>query len=113
MLRISKLNRPDAVTLQLEGKVVRDWTSEVRRIWLGISGGTKVIVDLTEVWFVDEHGRELLEQMYAGGAKLVGSGPMIAALIEEIQSERPAAKQGRLQQAQLFLSGLLLALAKI
>src|SRR5262249_49831531 len=41
---------------------------------------------LFNVSFVDEMGRRLLEDMHLAGASLRGSGPMISALIEEIEN---------------------------
>jgi hypothetical protein len=41
--------------------------------------------DLVNVTFVDDDGALLLAQMRRDGAKLIGSGLLIAALIEEIE----------------------------
>jgi len=43
-----------------------------------------VVVDLFGVSFVDDPGRELLVRMHSTGAKLIGTGPVTSALIEEI-----------------------------
>jgi hypothetical protein len=45
-------------------------------------------VDLFDVSFVDELGWQLLVEMRHDGATLQGSGPMISALIEEIEHNR-------------------------
>src|SRR5215471_13905578 len=88
MLRISVFNEPSSITLKAEGKIIQEWVAELRKTWLGLTqegGGKKKIIDLYDVSFVDELGRQLLMEMHAAGARLVGSGPMISGLIEEIQ----------------------------
>src|SRR5215813_3880087 len=93
MLRISVLNEPFSITLKAEGKIIQDWVAELRNAWLDIqeqAGTRKRIVDLFNVSFVDAAGRELLVEMHASGGKLRGAGPMISALIQEIEGlERP------------------------
>ena len=56
----------------------------VRGATAGIPGKRQAFVELA-VEFVDDQGMELLAQMNHAGAELVGSGPMISALIEEIE----------------------------
>jgi outer membrane protein TolC/anti-anti-sigma regulatory factor len=93
MLRISIFNEPYSITVKAEGKIIQDWADELRKTWVAISGeagNRKKIIDLFNVSFVDEMGRQLLMEMHAAGAKLLGSGPMISGLIEEIkQAGRP------------------------
>src|SRR5262249_53977257 len=89
MLRISVLDEPYSVTLKAEGKIIQEWVTELRKTWVTLcneAGNRKKIVDLFNVSFVDEMGRRLLEDMHLAGASLRGSGPMISALIEEIEN---------------------------
>ena len=46
----------------------------------------RVSVDLTDVTFVGEEGKKLLEAMYGEGAKLKASGCATRRLVEEIES---------------------------
>ena len=88
MLRISVLNDLQATRLKLEGKLAHQWVGEARQAWVAtraLSGEKKVVVDLYAVSYVDECGSWLLAEMHRTGAELVGSGPMISALIEDIQ----------------------------
>jgi anti-anti-sigma regulatory factor len=88
MLRISVQNGPLTTRFKLEGKLAHEWVSEAAKAWsalTAINGQKKVIVDLFDVEFVDDLGTQLLAQMNHAGAELVGSGPMISALIEEIE----------------------------
>jgi len=87
MLRISVLNDPGATRFKLEGKLAHEWVAEAENAWAAlsnISANNPVIVDLNNVSFVDDPGRDLLVRFHHAGAKLVGSGPLIGALIEEI-----------------------------
>ena len=114
MLRINVIDEPHSTTVIAEGKLVGEWVAEARRLWMTValkSGVRKKIVDLYGVTFVDESGRGLLSEMHADGAKLVGSGPMISALIEDIQGPESRPKPRRTGKALLFFFGLLLLLA--
>ena len=90
MLRISVQNGPLTTRFKLEGKLAHEWVTEAEKAWVAltaINGTKKVIVDLFDVEFVDDMGKHLLAQMNHTGADLVGSGPMISALIEEIEGD--------------------------
>lgn len=87
MLRISVVNEPGVTRFKLEGKLAHEWVGEAEALWTSLeSATTKVVVDLFDVSFVDDLGAQLLTHMQRNGAKLLGSGPMISALIEEIES---------------------------
>jgi anti-anti-sigma regulatory factor len=89
MLRISVLNGPGATRLKLEGKLAHEWVREAEKAWAalpGLNGNTEIIVDLRDVSFVDDLGHELLAAMRHAGAELVGSGLLMAPLIEEIEA---------------------------
>jgi hypothetical protein len=87
MLRISVLNDPSVTRFKLEGKLAHEWVAVAEKAWntlLNISPRSPVVVDLNSVSFVDDPGRDLLAQFHSAGATLVGTGPLIGALIEEI-----------------------------
>ena len=88
MLRISVLNDPNVTRFKLEGKLAHEWVAVAEKAWntlLNISPRGPLVVDLNSVSFVDDPGRDLLVQFHSAGAKLVGTGPSIGALIEEIR----------------------------
>ena len=93
MLRITVLNEARGATFKMEGKLTHEWVVEAEKAWAAFSSipqPGRVVVDLCGVSFVDDPGRELLARMHSTGAKLIGSGPMTSALIEEIcGGERP------------------------
>ena len=97
MLRISVLKGSQSARLKLEGKLAHEWVAEAQKAWaalIDMAGQNKVVVDLADVSFVDDHGKELLTLIHRAGSELVGTGPMVTALIEEIQREHSnAARQ--------------------
>ncbi len=105
MLRIRTIDEPRTVRLKLEGKVIREWIPEARRVWMEVSNGKEMVIDLLDVTFVDDWGRKLLTEMHASGACLVGCGPMIGGLLEEIQREKPSSESSRFWKMLLFLIG--------
>jgi anti-anti-sigma regulatory factor len=89
MLRITVLNDPEAMRLKLEGKLAHEWVREAELAWVALGamkGNKKLIIDLLDVSFVDDFGQKLLAEMHGANAKLVGSGPLISALIATIQN---------------------------
>jgi anti-anti-sigma regulatory factor len=101
MLRISVQNDPETTRLKLEGKLAHEWVYEAEKAWtalLAIEQKAKVIVDLQSVSFVDDPGCQLLAEMRHAGAELVGSGPLMAAVIEEIEGAEVARSERRAEQ---------------
>ena len=89
MLRITVVDGPHSTRLKLEGKLAHEWVAEMETVWtvlVGTSKKKRVIVDLVDVSFVDDSGKELLSRIRESGGELAGSGPMMVALIEEIQA---------------------------
>jgi len=95
MLRISVLNAPGMTRLKLEGKLAHEWVEEAANVWSALLAAGKnlvFVVDLLNVSFVDDAGQQLLTDMRRAGAELVGCGPLITALIEEIEESEAAKK---------------------
>ena len=86
MLRITSEENAEAVRLKLEGRLKGAWVPEMERCWRDAhSNGTKaLIVDLTDVEFVDTAGRYLLALMHAHGAKFIAVTPLMNELVAEI-----------------------------
>ena len=93
MLRVTVLNDARGAIFKMEGKLTHEWVAEVEKAWTAFSHlpqPQRRVVDLCGVSFVDDPGRELLARMYSSGAKLIGTGPMTNALIEQIcRGDRP------------------------
>lgn len=109
MLRVTVQNDEQGATFKLEGKLAHEWVAEAEKAWLAFRETPRqerIVVDLCSVSFVDEAGRDLLARMHATGAKLVGTGLMTSALIEEIcnESRRPGRNWMRSLLSLLFLA---------
>ena len=87
MLRITVSNELETTRFKLEGKLAHKWVAEAKRAWIAwleLRTESKLLIDLCDVSFVDGPGEQLLSEMHRAGASLVGSSPMIKALIEGI-----------------------------
>jgi len=87
MLRITVDKTSHTTTLRVEGRLTGPWVGELERAWHGLTAGPNdnhLSVDLTDVTFVGEEGKRLLEEMYGEGAKLKASGCATRRLVEEI-----------------------------
>jgi ABC-type transporter Mla MlaB component len=76
--------------VELEGTLAGPWVDELRRYWqqLGIPNTqSSLLLDLKTVSFVDDAGQALLREMRERGVRLVGRGPMIRHLVEQIEKE--------------------------
>ena len=84
MLRITKINEsPSQITLKLEGKVSSDWVplleSECLRC---LQEKREVLLDFSDLTFIDGRGVELLGRMAAENIKVVDCCALIKDLLE-------------------------------
>lgn len=87
MLKITIHDTPEALQLQLEGKLSGPWVAELESCWRTVAStmsGRRLAVDLRDVTFVDNAGRYLLALMHHSGASLEAGDPMMQALVREI-----------------------------
>ena len=84
MLKISEGKRTrQAVTLQLEGRVVGPWVGELQQVCdLLLSDASKLALDLAEVTFADEDGIALLAGLRARGVELRNATPFVAEQVK-------------------------------
>jgi outer membrane protein TolC len=115
MLRITVLESRRSATLKLEGKIGNEWVNEMEKAWLGVvehMPGCKLVADLTDVSFVDEPGRQLLRRMSAAGVRMTGSGPMIGAVIREIEDRKRTIADKAIRSALAFFLLLIASVAR-
>lgn len=65
------------------------WVGELEKCWrTATSSGPhrSILVNLVAVAFIDSQGRELLTRMHQQGARLVPSGCLMKAIVEEIEA---------------------------
>jgi anti-anti-sigma regulatory factor len=89
MLKITTNEDHRTVRLKLEGKLKGTWVPEMERSWRNTtpSRNKSLIVDLTDVEYVDIAGRYLLALMHAYGASFVADTPLMTQLVAEISAQ--------------------------
>ncbi len=95
MLKITVQRRADRISLRLDGRLLGPWVDTLEQDWLTtlrVRNPRPIVVDLTEVSFVDPAGRELLTRMCAQGGRLLASGiqsgPMALEIVREAGRRR-------------------------
>jgi anti-anti-sigma regulatory factor len=77
--------------LKLEGKLSDLWVGELERCWRETASHHQrgIIIDITEVTFIDADGKALLMQLWREGAGFRAAGCLNTSIIEEITMKRP------------------------
>ncbi len=79
-----KITKPKAnsiqVTLKVEGKIVSDWVSLLEKECLSQMQEKQVLLDLSDVTYVDHRGVEMLQRLVASGV-MVGSRSVFLNLL--------------------------------
>ena len=87
VIRITAQQESLVTRLILEGKLSGPCVDELGKCWqMCQPGEVSLLVDLTSVSFVDEHGKDLLARMHNTGIKLFSKSLMTKCLIEEIEN---------------------------
>ena len=87
MLKIGTEMLHDEVLLVLEGSLSGPWVAEVERAWHGVAVDRrpgKIRIDLSEVTFVSDEGKQLLELICASGTEVFSSDLLTKALVGEL-----------------------------
>jgi hypothetical protein len=77
MLRFSYYRSDGGEDWRLWGRLTGPWVDELRSVWRRIRERAPRVhptVDLKEVTFIDEAGKQLLAEMQSAGADLVATG---------------------------------------
>jgi len=86
VIRITAKHESSTTRLFLEGKLCGRCVDELDKCWQSCAAQEPaLVVDLTNVSFVDEHGTELLTRMHNKGIKLFSTSLMTKCLIEQIE----------------------------
>jgi anti-anti-sigma regulatory factor len=84
---ITEQHDTDTLTFKLAGMLAKDWAIEFKRCWhdtISSSKNTRIIVDLSEVTFVDDIGKDLLSSMIKRGAELIALDILMKSIVEEV-----------------------------
>jgi anti-anti-sigma regulatory factor len=86
MLRITTHENADMVRLTLEGVLKGAWVPEMEQCWRRVTSDRNkaLVVDLTDVEYVDTAGRYLLALIHAHGASFIAVTPLMTQLVAEI-----------------------------
>ncbi|MBS1788934.1 MAG: hypothetical protein JST85_14485 [Acidobacteria bacterium] len=87
MLKITEQGDESSLTFKLAGRLAGEWTSELERCWrnaVSLLQPNLIRVELAEVTYVDDAGKQLLTQMARAGAALVAADVVMKALVEQI-----------------------------
>lgn len=90
MLMITEQRNEEMATFEAAGALAGNWAIELEHCWRNAASSpevSRIVVDLTEVTFVDEVGKELLRSMMAEGVELIARGILIGSIVEEIANE--------------------------
>lgn len=88
VLRITTRVISGEVGLFVEGRLAGPCVGELEKCWRRAVAGElplPAVIDLTDVSFIDAHGKQLLSQMHEQGIKLIANGLMSKLLVEEIE----------------------------
>ena len=85
MLRITRVDESDSqVTLRVEGRIVSPWVAELERETLGLlQNQRRVVLDFSEVNFVDSQGAEMLKRITVENVEIIKCSGLIKGLFGE------------------------------
>ena len=83
MLRITTIaESPSLTTLKLEGRIVSDWVSLLERECLTLlQEKQQVLLDLSDVLFIDARGVEMLKRIANENLEVINSSAFIESLL--------------------------------
>jgi len=87
MMRITRQQDGQTITLKIEGCLAGEWVNEMKRCWDEVKTDASrraIRIDLTDVTFIDVAGRGLLAQMFASGAIAGAANVMTKAVVEQL-----------------------------
>ncbi|KAA6456627.1 hypothetical protein DYQ86_24485 [Acidobacteria bacterium AB60] len=89
MLKITIRETDEGQTISLEGRVVGAWAAELKRVWTAKAAelaGQGVSLDMREVTYMDEDGKQVLRQIEnESGAQLIATTPWTRQLVAQIR----------------------------
>lgn len=83
MLRITCASAPSATrTVKIEGRITGEYVPELARaVTRAVGGAPRVVLDMSDVTFVDQAGATLLRQFRQQGVELVECSTFISTLV--------------------------------
>ena len=81
VIRITATVKAGVTTIKADGRLLSGDAAELLRLCEGCSA--PVVLDLSDLSFADAEGAKVLKNLQAHGAKLVGTRPYVALVLEE------------------------------
>jgi len=106
MLKITIHDGPEALTFQVEGKLIGAWAKELEQSWktaASIRDRKALIIDLTETLYIDEEGKRVLKNLFRDGAFFRTAGAMTSSVVDEITGKSSTPWRGILTQSIILL----------
>jgi anti-anti-sigma regulatory factor len=91
MLRITATTEGSRTRIALAGRLAGLWVDQLRESWLRETARCEpasIQIDLGDVVFVDDAGKQLLRSLHEQGASLSAANLLVSALLEEIRCTR-------------------------
>jgi len=90
MLRITVNTDPERPAIKLEGKLAGPWVDELLQTWNVVASNyspKKILVDLSNVTFIDAEGKRLLWRICGEGSSFKTRGCVATYVVQEIKRE--------------------------
>src|SRR6266550_7430916 len=98
MFKITTIDNQAQSVLLLEGSLVGPWLPELQRTWdetRQTHEGAILIVDLTNLTIVSQHGENILFQIMSQGARIVGKSFLAREVLKQLERRRNRQREER------------------
>jgi Spy/CpxP family protein refolding chaperone len=98
MFKVTTIDNQAQSVLMLEGSLVGPWLPELQRTWdetRQTHEGATLIVDLTHLTIVSQHGENILFQMMSQGARIVGKSFLAREVLKQLERRRNRQREER------------------
>lgn len=112
MMKATQMQMGEHVVIRVEGRLAGPWVVELEHSWnqaAATRGPATVEVELSNVGFVDDAGKELLRKMSRAGTRLSAEGCLARGIVDEINGKSGAKRRRWDTKGAIFLlaAGLL------
>ena len=90
MLKITNVERAAEQELKVEGKLSEPWVSELESAWNRVrqeARNGQIVVDLSDMTYVDPKGKAVLMAMVAQGARITAKGIYCEYVVDQLMNE--------------------------
>ena len=89
-MRITFYKDKETLTLKLEGSLTGSWVEEFKSCWQAandIKNVQRISLDLSEITFVDDEGKQALALMHQAGSEISVTNILTGYIAEEIRKQ--------------------------